>query len=252
MDEAIYIQKADTIVSKHFKLYKENTKKVGVLLSGGIDSSVITSYTLHNFPESVLFSMGTKASKDLPFVQLFCQTVHKPFEWVDLTDATIQSALPTVRRLLANAHIEQSLMQVSLAVGYYLIFQRAHELDINTVVTGQGPDILFAGYHKYKSLSTAKLQQEIQKDLALLETDKKRDGTMASHFGITLLNPYLEQDFVDFAMTVPPELKLHEGVEKYFMRRWGSVRNIPDAIVKRPKKAFQYSTGLQNAVMKIV
>jgi asparagine synthase (glutamine-hydrolysing) len=252
MDEAISIQKADTIVSKHFKLYMEHHKTIGVLLSGGIDSSVITSYVLQFYPQSHILSMGTKASKDLPFVQLFCQAVDRPFEWVSLTEPAIQHALPTVRTLLEEVEVTQSLMQLSLAVGYYLIFQRAHELGITAIVTGQGPDILFAGYHKYKSLSGTDLHLEIKKDLALLETDKKRDGAMARHFGITLLNPYLEQDFVDFSMTVSPELKVKNGVEKYFMRRWGSTRHIPDVIVNRPKKAFQYSTGLQNAVMKIV
>lgn len=252
MDEAIYIQKADTIVSKHFKLYKESHNEIGVLLSGGIDSSVITSYALQTFPDATLFSMGTKASKDLPFVKLYSESVHHTFEWVDLTESAIQRAVPAVRTLLSSAGVEQSLMQLSLAVGYYLIFARAHELNITSIVTGQGPDILFAGYHKYKTLTGDDLHKEIEKDLVLLETDKKRDGAMAKHFGITLLNPYLEQDFVEFALSIPSDLKIKNGIEKYFMRQWGRTRGLPDAIVNRPKKAFQYSTGLQNTVMKIV
>ena len=95
------------------------------------------------------------------------------------------------------------------------------------------------------------MENEIKKDLVLLETDKKRDGAMANHFGITLLNPYLEQDFVDFSLSVPSELKLKDGVEKYFMRKWGKTRGLPQEIVVRPKKAFQYSTGLQKKVNKM-
>ena len=92
------------------------------------------------------------------------------------------------------------------------------------------------------------LESEIKKDLILLETDKKRDGAMASYFGLTLLNPYLEQDFVEFSLTMPAELKLKDGIEKYFMRKWGEMRNLPIEIVNRPKKAFQYSTGLQKKI----
>jgi len=251
MNLSDYIQKADSIVSNHLSQYRNTFSQPGVLLSGGIDSSLITTYVLKQFEKPIIFSMGTTATKDRPFVELFAQEFKVSYEWIDLSVETIKTALPTVSDLLESVGVENSTMQKSLGVGYYLIFKRAQELGMQGIVTGQGPDILFAGYHKYKQLSGHELGEEIQKDLILLETDKKRDGAMAKHFGITLLNPYLEQDFVDFSLTVPAELKLREGVEKYFMREWGKTRNLPQEIVNRPKKAFQYSTGLQKKVSKM-
>ena len=246
-----YIQKADSIVSNHCTLYKSSFPKVGVLLSGGIDSSVITTYVLKQFENPTIFSMGTDDTKDKPFVEIFSQTFKAPYEWIEMTEELIRNALPQVSKLLISNGVENTTMQQSLGVGYFLIFKRAQELGIQGIVTGQGPDILFAGYHKYKQMNGNELATEIKKDLILLETDKKRDGAMASHFGITLLNPYLEKDFVDFSLTVPVELKLKEGVEKYFMREWGKMRGLPQEIVDRPKKAFQYSTGLQRKVSKM-
>lgn len=247
-----YIQKADSIVSNHCIQYRNAFPSAGVLLSGGIDSSVITTYVLKHFQNPIIFSMGTDSTKDKPFVDLFTHTFKAYYEWVELTQELIKEALPIVSELLVKIGVEDSTMQRSLGVGYYLIFKRAQELGVRGIVTGQGPDILFAGYHKYKGMSGVVLDDEIKKDLALLETDKKRDSAMANHFGITLLNPYLEQDFVDFSLTVPAELKLKDGVEKYFMREWGKTRNLPEEIVNRPKKAFQYSTGLQKKVSKFV
>jgi asparagine synthase (glutamine-hydrolysing) len=244
-----YINTADSIVSDHFKRYGDLFPQVGVLLSGGIDSSVISTYVLKIFTQHVLFSMGTDLTKDKPFVDLFSKHFTVPIEWVELTELKIREALPDVSRLLIEQGVEDTAMQRSLGVGYYLIFKRARELGITGIVTGQGPDILFAGYHKYKGMTGEILSEEIKKDLVLLETDKKRDGAMAAHFGITLLNPYLEEDFVEFSLTVPAEYKIAQGVEKFFMREWGKRRGLPQEIVNRPKKAFQYSTGLQKKVL---
>jgi asparagine synthase (glutamine-hydrolysing) len=251
MNISEYIQKADSIVSNHCTRYRGQFAQVGVLLSGGIDSSVITSYVLKQFTNPTIFSMGTTDTKDRPFIDLFASCFNVIYEWVGLTEESIREALPSVSRLLIENSIEDSTMQRSLGIGYYLIFKRAAELGIQGIITGQGPDILFAGYHKYKQLSGVGLNNQIQKDLILLETDKRRDSAMAKQFGITLFNPYLEPDFVDFSLQVPAELKLKDGVEKYFMREWGRSRGLPPEIVQRPKKAFQYSTGLQKKVSRM-
>ncbi len=243
-----YIRQADSIVSNHCKKYTKLFPRCGALLSGGIDSSVITSYVLKYFKTSLIFSMGTNLTKDKPFVDIFVKHLKTSYEWVELSEKDIAEALPMVVDLLSQNDIERSEMQKALAVGYFLIFKRAQSLGIKGMVTGQGPDILFAGYHKYKGMTGEQLELEIKKDLILLEVDKKRDSAMANYFGITLLNPYLEDDFVAFSLTVPAELKIKEGIEKYFMRKWGEVRGLPPEIVKRPKKAFQYSTGLQKKI----
>lgn len=245
-----YIKQADSIVSNHCQRYKTLFPSCGVLLSGGIDSSIVTSYVLHYFDKPLILSMGTDLTKDKPYVDIVTTHFKTSYEWVYLNEEDINNALPMVNDLLKKTGVEVSEMQQALALGYYLIFKRAQAKGIQGIVTGQGPDILFAGYHKYKGMSGVALENEIKKDLILLETDKKRDAAMAEYFGITLLNPYLEQDFVDFSLTVPAELKLTNRVEKYFMRKWGEVRGLPKEIVDRPKKAFQYSTGLQKKVHK--
>jgi len=246
-----YIQKADGIVSNHFKEYIKIEQNVGVLLSGGIDSSLITTYVLAHYPGAHIFSMGTDLTKDKPFVELLTNQLHKKFEWVFLSEKEILLVLPEVKKILTTVGVECSSMQIALATGYFLIFKRAHELGVKAIVTGQGPDILFAGYHKYKGMNDEELTVQIKKDLILLETDKKRDSAMASYFGIRLLNPYLEEDFVEFSLTVPSEFKLKSGIEKIFMREWGKGRGLPEEIVRRPKKAFQYSTGLQKKIIHL-
>jgi len=243
---------ADTIVSNHLKGVVGSAKKTGVLLSGGIDSTLITSYVLSYIPSALIFSMGTASTKDRPYVDIATSHFNHTYDWVMLDADTIARVVPTVRNLLRDAEVDTTLMHISLAAGYYLVFQYAASRGVKTIITGQGPDILFAGYHKYKGITSTEIETAILQDLKLLEIDKKRDTAMAKHFGITLINPYLTEQFVAFALTVPAQLKLVHGIEKYFMREWGASRNLPREIVERPKKAFQYSTGIQKVLQKIV
>ena len=251
MDIHDYIQKADGIVSNHFTEYLKTAQNVGVLLSGGIDSSLITTYVAHFYNNAYILSMGTDKTKDKPFAMQVAKHLGKKLEWVFLSEEEIVHTLPVVRKLLERVGVECSTMQLSLATGYFLIFKHAHELGVSAIVTGQGPDILFAGYHKYKGMNNDELTSQIRKDLVLLETDKKRDSAMASYFGIQLFNPYLEEDFVEFSLTVPAEYKLKDWIEKVFMREWGRGRGLPEEIINRPKKAFQYSTGLQKKIVEL-
>ena len=86
----------------------------------------------------------------------------------------------------------------------------------------------------------------------LLEIDKKRDGIVAKNFGLTLYNPYLEKEFVDFCLTIPQKFKLQKGIEKYILREFSRKKGLPSKIVNRPKKAFQYSTGIQKLVLNVL
>jgi len=245
-----YIKQLNTILTELFKSYSRTVVKPGVLLSGGIDSSLITYFVSRIFSPYTVLSMGTENTKDLKYVKIMCRYLHTSFEWIELTKEKIINILPVVKSILLKENIPVSLMQISLASGYFLIFEKAKEMGITHIFTGQGPDILFAGYHKYKTVVDVNL--EINKDLVLLEVDKKRDSAMAKHFGITLINPYLEKNIVGFALTVPPQYKIEKGIEKIILRKYAKQAGLPDEIVYRPKKAFQYSTGIQNVIKQII
>ena len=175
--------------------------------------------------------------------------LKKPYIWIDITEQNLATDITVIKQLLKNEGVEINIMQVSLAAGYFTIFKKAQELGITHIFTGQGPDILLGGYHKYESVTN--INEEIKKDLPLLEIDKKRDGAMAKHFGITLINPYLENTFIDFALAIPQEYLVQGREKKLILRELGKKVGLPAEIVNRPKKAFQYSTGIQDMIAKI-
>ncbi|OGK62275.1 hypothetical protein A2334_02395 [Candidatus Roizmanbacteria bacterium RIFOXYB2_FULL_38_10] len=245
-----YFDQMDFILSDLFKKYASFDIKPGVLLSGGIDSTTITYFVSKYFKDFTILSMGTDKTKDRSYIDIVSLYLKHEYIWVEMNKDEVVENYKEVKKLLEQALVPTSLMHMSLAMGYFLLFKKAKQLGITHIVTGQGPDILLGGYHKYKSVTN--INVEIKKDLPLLEIDKKRDGIVAKNFGITLYNPYLEKEFVDFCLTIPQKFKLQKGIEKYILREFSRKKGLPSKIVNRPKKAFQYSTGIQKLVLNVL
>ncbi len=245
MEESI-LKNLNKIV-KNFKA-KLKEQKVGVFVSGGIDSSIIATLVFKNFKNVTLISLQTKYSKDKPYVELLRKFLKTKPVFYKLEKEEIEKAKPEIEKILKEKRIEPLKVHLPIATSFYFLCKKANDLGIKRALTGQGPDILFAGYHKYEKVPLDKLNEEIKKDLPLLEIDKSRDNAIAKIFGITLYNPYLEKEFVDLALKIPAEEKIRflkgKRVEKWIMRKLGEQLGLPKEIVWRPKKAIQYSTGV--------
>jgi len=224
---------------------KIGRKKVGILVSGGIDSSIVAHFVSTHFPNSSMLSLQSEKSVDDDFVEILGNHFKVQPLLARVTREDLVSANREVLQLLKEAKVERNVMQVALASVYYFLFKEANRRQIEVIFTGQGPDVLLAGYNKYKALSGMALKAQITRDLVILETDKKRDSAIAKRWGLKVMNPYLELKFVDFALSVPSEFLIYQGTEKYLSRVVGAELGLPIEIVNRPKKAMQYSTGVQ-------
>lgn len=241
-----YLELMNTTITHLFDKYQKDIDNPGVLLSGGIDSSTITQLVNKYFKKNTILSFGTNKTKDKPFVELFCRKNNQDFIWLEIDKENISANKKIVIELLNENNIDTNTMQISLATGYFLIFKKAHDLGIKTIFTGQGPDILLGGYNMYKKINVEDINAKIEKDLPLLEVDGNRDNAMANYFGIKLINPYLEKEFIELSLKIPGQYKIKNNIEKYILRKFAEKIGVPKEIVDRPKKAFQYSTGIQN------
>lgn len=232
---------ADLFVGYQKKLGKE---KVGMLVSGGIDSSIIADFVTRNFSEAKLISLQSEKSVDDDFVEILAKHLKKAPLLVRITREDLQKIRSEIIELLTLSKIDANPMQIALGSVYYWLFKEASQQGIKTIFTGQGPDILLGGYSKFRHLSGKDLKQAIVHDLPLLDIDQLRDKTMAKVWGIKIINPYLEKSVIDFCLSVPAELLIKNGQEKYLSRALGKSLKLPKSIVQRPKKAMQYSTGV--------
>lgn len=245
-----YINLLDQITAQIKK--KVGEKKVAVLVSGGIDSSIIAYFVQKHFSKTYLFSLGTKKNSDFYFVDILNNFLKKPLKKVEVEEKEVKTKKPLIFDILRKNQIKVDETQVSLALSFFLVLDEVKKNKIKYVFTGQGPDILLAGYHKYEKIPVEKLNEEIKKDLPLLEVDKKRDQSIASYFNLKLINPYLDPHFVEFSLKIQPKFKKNllknEFYEKYISRKVGERLKLPKEIILRHKKALQYSTGIRKII----
>lgn len=245
-----FIKILDILYQEYQK--KHLNKKVGLFVSGGIDSSIIAYFTNKYFKDLTLLTLHSKKATDLEFVKILNRKLKRKLIIVELDEKNISKVKEKVFEILKIAGLKIDNTQISLACAFYLLCQKAKEEKINIVFTGQGPDILLAGYHKYQNISNKSLNEVIKKDLKLIEIDKKRDVAIASHYDIQLINPYLEKGFINFSLKIPSNLKINkidgERFEKYLSRKVGKKLQLPEEIILRHKKALQYSTRIRKFI----
>lgn len=242
------LTRLDEIFKNIFAHYRTKIKNPAVLLSGGIDCSVIAFWVKKTFSAFTPVCLISSESKDDFYMEIACRFLKSKPVWVEFTQEEIVANLELVKKVLVSKKIKPDLTQLSLALASYFVFKKISSLGIKSVFSGQGPDILLAGYHRYRTAEN--LNQAIRQDLPMLEIDRKREEGIAQIFPLEIIYPYLEKQFVDFCMNLPSELKLHQSEDKYLLRCYGRKIGLPIKIVNRPKKAFQYSCGIHKMLKK--
>lgn len=243
----------DRLLLTSFSKIPKN-KKIGVLFSGGIDSSQIAWYAQRQNLHPTLFTFGTEFSKDYDFAQRLSQDLKLDFVYLKLTKEEISTALKPTRKILQKKQIDDNLMQVSLSIGFFLIAGRAKEMGIDLFLSGQGSDELFGGYNKYLKLldDKKKLEQQMAQDTKnLFLVDVIRDRAMTETSGIEIYFPYLDQPVIDYVQSLPLSLKINAQARKWLIRELGKTNGLPEYIFTRPKNALQYSSGIQKIVEKL-
>lgn len=249
----------DQSLRKIFQRLKQTIpakSKVGIMVSGGVDSSVIAKIASSYFPNLYLLSCGTREGKDFPFVKLLESHLQKPLFYLKVTEKQVQESLILVERLLKREGLKVNLINLSLGLSFFLVLKDGKEKSISYFLTGQGPDDLLAGYHKYRKVSLNKLKEKIKEGFSkAFKIDKKRDDAMASFLKVKLYHPYLEKEFVKASFNLPPNLKLFRTrervIEKYILRKLAEKLSLPKKICWRKKAAFQYSTRIQKMVQNL-
>ncbi len=230
-------------------------KKIGIVLSGGVDSSTLYALALKKLSNLKAFSLVGSGSQDEEYLQILERRLGEKIEYVNLDDyrdEVLKEKMKFYWSKLKEIKLKNTLDQIAIAVGFDLLFAQIKTEGIKYLLTAQGPDVLLAGYARYKKLKGRELRTKIQADLGALEIDKKRDSLVASVYSLKLINPYLTKNFIDFCLKLPDNLIAYDNYDKYLIRLLAEKVDLPEEIVNRPKKAFQYSTRLQKRLEKII
>lgn len=218
-------------------------RPIGCLLSGGLDSSIICALVSKEFRkqkrgELHTFSIGLKNSPDLHYAKIVADHIGSCHHHVECSENEFLEAIPKV-----IYHIESyDTTTVRASVGNYLIGKYISEnSDIKVVFNGDGSDEQSGYLYLKNAPDTDTFQKEC---IRLLEEIHyfdvlRSDRCLSSNFSLETRTPFLDNDFVNFYMSIPPELKMYSKnrIEKYLLRK-AFEKDLPPEIVWRPKEAF--------------
>ena len=228
--------------------------KVGILFSGGIDSTIIAKITDDLGIKTCLYSVGHKDSADLKFARKTAEEMNLPLKTkvIDVDDVR-KYLIPVL-----NAIEEFNVMKIGVGMPAYIAAEMAHEDNLKVMLSGQGADELFGGYNRYLKFYEEKgeaAQEDLKKDiLNLYHVNLQRDDAVTMANSIELRVPYLDPDIINIAMNIPMKYKINkeDSLRKCILREVGAELGVPEEIVKRPKKAAQYGSGIHKMLVKKV
>lgn len=219
--------------------------KVGFLLSGGLDSSLVCAIAAKKSREPLkTFAIGmSKDAIDLKYARQAADHIGSDHTEVYMTPDEVLSSLETVIELLGTYDITT----IRASIGMYLVCKAIHEqTDIRVLLTGEISDELF-GYKYTDFAPDAKaFQEESQKRVRELHMyDVLRADRCISVNSLEARVPFGDLDFVKYVMALDPELKLNTyGKGKYLLRHaFQQGGYLPDAILWREKAAFSDAVG---------
>ena len=218
---------------------------VGVILSGGLDSTLTLLHVREMHPKCVAFTIGTPGSDDVSYARRVTRELGVDHEVIELVPGDIH--LSDVREAIRLSELTE-YGDVINAVISRLLFARVHSSGVKVVLCGDGSDELFGGYEMYRQPDPVLRQRLFQHKLHNLgRTELQRvDRTSMGH-GVETRVPFLDLALVRLAMRLPIELKLRNGEDKWILRH-AFADILPDYVRQRPKNPLSHSSGLHERV----
>jgi asparagine synthase (glutamine-hydrolysing) len=214
---------------------------VGVILSGGLDSSLTLLHVAQMHPDCVAFTIGAPGSDDLRYARRLCAELGVRHEVVELAPRQIGRA--EIRAAIEMSELTEYGDIINAVVSVPL-FRRVRDAGVKVVLTGDGSDELFGGYAMYHRASPDQARRLfLHKIRNLARTELQRvDRTSMGH-GVEARVPFLDPALVELALALPMDLKVRDGQEKWILRE-AFADLLPGYIRDRPKNPMSHSSGL--------
>ena len=218
--------------------------KVGFLLSGGLDSSLVCSIAAKRSKTPIkTFAIGmSEDAIDLKYAREVAEHIGSDHTEVIITKDSVLSALEWVIMVLGTYDITT----IRASVGMYLLCEAIHKnTDIRVLLTGEISDELFGYKYTDFAPSAEAFQKEAEKRLRELHMyDVLRADRCISVNSLEARVPFGDLDFVKYVMSIDPEKKLNKyGKGKYLLRRAFEGEYLPESILYREKAAFSDAVG---------
>jgi asparagine synthase (glutamine-hydrolysing) len=249
------VKKLQRLLKRSIKERVSGLKEVAVAFSGGLDSSLIACLaknlgvdvhliyvSLKNQSETEQAKEAAEALKLQPHVYLY-------------SEKDVEEVLPKVLWVIEKP----DPIKTSIGIPIFWAAEKTAEMELKILLTGQGADELFGGYKRYLNdysrYGKKFVQKTIFNDVARMhEANFERDSKICSFHNTELRLPFVTYPLAKFALSMPLKLKIEspkDQLRKIVLRKVAENIGLPPQIVRKPKKAIQYATGINKSLKKL-
>ena len=231
-------------------------RPIACLLSGGLDSSLITSIVSRFVPNLETFSIGMPNSVDLEYAKKVAKFLGTNHKTVQLSEDDFFKAIPKVIKTIES----YDTTTVRASVGNYLVSKYISEnSDAKVIFNGDGSDELTGGYlYFHKAPNAFEFDRECKNLLSnIYQFDVLRSDRSISSNGLEPRTPFLDRELVNYYLSIPPHIRCHNlntGCEKILLREaFNDNTYLPKEVLFRTKEAFSDGvSGLQKSWYEII
>jgi asparagine synthase (glutamine-hydrolysing) len=250
--EEVCMEKIRTLFRSAIKKRLQSDRPIGCFLSGGFDSSLVADNIVDLLKEAgsentlKTFSTGMVGSTDLYHAKIVANAIGSiHYQYIDTREDMLADLPNTVYECETY---DPTSVRASTPMRR-LSYKIAETTDVVVVFSGEGSDEASGSYlYFHNTPSPDAFQEECKRLLNDLHYfDLLRGDKSTACAGLEIRVPFLDNDFIDYYMTIRPELKVpRNGIEKYLIRKaFSGHTKLPDSILWRTKEAFSDGVSSQ-------
>ena len=225
---------------------------VGVAFSGGVDSTLIAKLLHDDGYDIHLLTIGFHDSHDINFAKQVNEILKFKHDILEIEPESFQETSEKIHDIIKTDNLSWN----ENSIAFYYVSKLAKSLGISTVVTANGIDELFCGYNAYREAISVSVEEVMNVMNKKLDNEMKMMiavNNVTSSFGVKILQPLLNENFISYAKTIPISEKITDPDDlqrKHAIRKLAVSCGVPEISAYKQKKALQYGSKIHKQLLK--
>ena len=217
-------------------------KSKWIALSGGLDSSILAYLLKDQKPQAITIITKDFLGTDLTYAQIIAKHTELPLSLMEVSMEEMLDSINETIKILGNFND----IEIRNSIVPYIYLNSLKKKGVDSVITGDGADEVFAGYNFLLKKSEKELVGELKRIKKIMHFPSK---DIAESLNMRVETPFLNEDVIEFSNSLPISKKINQKEEKRFGKwilREAFEKNLPENIIWREKSPMQDGSGTVN------